>query len=1025
MGGNGNIVDYTFAQVENDTRPYLKVSIFGLEIVGLLDSGATRTILGQPGWEVLRAANLKLHKAEIGNVVLANGHKVDVLGEVSLPIKLKDHIRICQVLVIPNLPHTLIFGADFWKLMGISVNLKDDSWDFLEGDTECHVSSLEGRSKLTLPQQQELDGIIENAKNMMGKGLGCANQVEHVIETSSAPIKQRYYPVSPAIQKIISTELDKMLEDNIVEPSNSAWASPIVMVKKKDGSYRFCVDYRKLNKVTKKDAYPLPYVTHTLDKLRNAKYMSSLDIKSAFWQVPMAEGSKQFTAFTVPGRGLFQFRRMPFGLTNSPATWQRLIDRVLAGELEQYVFVYLDDVIIITQSFEEHKRVLWEVLEKLCQAGLVINYAKCEFCRPELRYLGYVVGEQGLQVDPDKIKCILDIPSPKSVSEVRRFIGVVAWYRRFVPNFSSLIAPITELLKKTKKFIWSEACEEAFRKVKEQLVSAPILSCPDFDFPFIVHTDASGFGLGAVLTQEINGESKVVAYLSRSLNRCERNYSTTERECLAVLWAIDKLRPYLEGMKFTVVTDHASLVWLHNLKDPTGRLARWAMKMQQHDFEIIHRKGKEHLLPDWLSRSVPSACTIVEPNSLPDKWFSRMLDAVRKEPGKYSDWRIEDDKLYKHIRPRYPALATESDSWKEVVQKPSRKALIYKAHDAPLAGHCGVHKTYDRLCQNFYWPKMKQDVASYVRRCTVCQSTKPIRKRPAGHMAIRKIAEKPWEMLSIDLIGPLPRSNRGFLYILTVVDNFSKFPLLFPLRSATAKSVLKVLEDHVFLLFGVPRSIICDNGVQFRSKEFKNLCESYGVEISYTAYYHPQANPSERTNQVIKSMLRAYVADNHRNWDNYLAKIACAIRTATHEATKLTPFFVNFGREMLVNGKSHNFSNQKDVFDAEARSRALEDVRADVKRRLAKISASSCKSYNLRRRNVKYYVNDLVWRKNFVLSESSKYFNAKLAPKYIGPYKVLKIVSPWTYELADQAGKSQGIWHTKDLKPFVPGEVDD
>ncbi|KAG5883240.1 hypothetical protein JTB14_026461 [Gonioctena quinquepunctata] len=337
----------------------------------------------------------------------------------------------------------------------------------------------------------------------MGSSLGCTTVAEHVINCTTAPIKQRYYPVSPVMQAHIDKGLDEMLSLRVIERSSSPWSSPILLVKKKDNTFRFCFDFRKLNAVTERDSYPLPYISSILDKLKNAHYLSTLDIKSAYWQVPVAESSRPFTAFTVPGRGLFQFCRLSFGLHNSPATWQRLIDHVLGLELEPNVFTYLDDIVVIAESFEEHMKILDEVFKLFRNANLTVSSDKCQFFRPEseLKYLGHVEDRNGLHVDSDKVKAMLNIPSPKNVKEVRSINGTFAWYRRFIPDFVTLISPITSLMKKGRKFLWAPECEDSFRGIKECLVSAPVLNCPDFNLPFVVQCDSSGFGIGAVLVQ--------------------------------------------------------------------------------------------------------------------------------------------------------------------------------------------------------------------------------------------------------------------------------------------------------------------------------------------------------------------------------------------------------------------------------------------------------------------------------------------------------------------------------------------
>lgn len=716
------VLDYILAHAGPDERPYLKVEIFGKKLLGLLDTGATHTIVGSSGWKILSDLNIRLNRNGTLVCKVANDQKTSVLGSARVPIKLMDRVKLIDVIVVPDIHHPLILGINFFVSMGIVPNLRKDCWHFdtstVDKDYQldlAKVTSVQGKDALTENQRESLDCLVDQYFELMGDKLGCTSLVEHHIQTNATPIKQRYYRVSPAVQAQIDWELDRMLAEGVVEKSSSAWSSPILLVKKKDGSFRFCVDYRKLNSVTQKDAYPIPFIDSILDKLRDARYLSSLDVKSAYWQVKVAESSRDKTAFTVPSRGLFQFKRMPFGLSNSPATWQRLIDQVLGPELEPFVFVYLDDVVICTPTFEQHLEILEEVFKRLVKAGLTLSREKCQFCRGELRYLGYTVDSHGLHVDPAKVQAILDIPTPRNVSEVRRVIGTASWYRRFIPGFSTIIAPLTALLKKGRNWSWTEECDVALRTIKERLISAPILSRPDFNLPFYVQTDASAYGLGAVLSQHHPDGEYVICYLSRSLTRNERNYSTTERECLAVLWAVEHLRCYLEGYRFYVITDHHSLVWLNNLKEPTGRLARWAVRMQQFDFQIIHRKGKDHIVPDMLSRSVPEVnSSLIEKNpsvsveeTTKDRWYLRMLERVNHNPLRHSKWRVKGAVLYKYVEQNYSDIRGDVDAWKIVLPKEKRRPTIVEHHDDPKCGHAGVYKTYERLAQRFYWPKMR------------------------------------------------------------------------------------------------------------------------------------------------------------------------------------------------------------------------------------------------------------------------------------------------------------------------------
>ena len=822
-----------------------------------------------------------------------------------------------------------------------------------------------------------------------------------------------------------------MLKLGVIEPSKSPWSSPVCLVRKKDDSYRFCIDFRKLNLKTKKDAYPIPYISAILDRLSDARYISSIDIKSAFWQVPLSESSRELTAFTVPGRNLYHFLRMPFGLTNAPATWQRIVDRVLGVDLENHVMVYLDDIIIISKTFSEHLRILGLVFDRLKNAGLIVSEEKCHFCKPELKYLGYIVDAKGLRPDPEKVQAILNIVPPQNITEIRRFIGTASWYRRFVPNFSSIIAPVTRLTRKNIKWEWTAECQQSFNQIKEALVTAPVLTCPDFNRPFVLQTDASHYGLGAILTQQFDEGEKVICYLSRSLTRQEMKLTVTEKECLAVIWSVEKLRHFLEGVHFKVITDHHSLLWLHNLKDPQGRLARWALRLQPYDFELIHRKGKDHVVPDFLSRSVPVAAdalaTIDEPplpsfSSTSDKWYKSMIQRLEDRPDKYPCWRVENGNLFKYVKSNNPNFPDHSSCWKIIVPKDKRKEILFRCHDIPAAGHVGVFKTFWKVSERYHWPKMRSDVARYVRACRICAQNKIEQKRPAGLMGNRPDIKEPWQAISLDYIGPLPRSKQGNTHILVVTDYFSKYVVLFPCRSATAKSLVKCIEESIFLVYGAPQFLTCDNGTQMKSKEFQALCEKYKVKIFYTASYYPRADHTERVNRVIKTMLRSYVQqNNHRTWEDNLSAIGCAIRTSRHETTGFTPYLVNFGREHKLFGS--DFSRDIPSVETERQNYVRERIEAfkQLYQKIhSKIEASHVKNrhnYNLRRRPVSFTVGQEVWRKNKSISDAVNYYSAKLAPEFVGPFRIKKKTGTCTYQLEDEYGNNKGVWHVQDLKP--------
>ena len=519
-------------------------------------------------------------------------------------------------------------------------------------------------------EDQRLQAFLAEELPKFEHVRGPTDRIEHVIRTKGGPpIKQRYRPRNPAMQAVIDTEVDQMLREGVIEPSHSAWSSPIVLVKKKDGRHRFCIDFRRVNEVTEPDAYPLPQIPATIDKLRGVQYLTTLDLKNGYWQVPLSKASRPITAFTVPGRGLMQFRVMPFGLHSAPATFQRLLDAVLGPELEPQVFVYLDDIIIASRTFEEHIDTLREVFRRLRDARLRLNADKCKFCVNRLKYLGHVIDRTGIQTDPEKTDAIAKWPEPKNVRQVRQFIGLASWYRRFIKDFATLATPLTALTKKKAAWAWGENEQRAFDALKTTLTTAPVLACPDFERQFVLQTDASTTGLGAVLTQYFPEGERVIAYASRTLNAAERNYSATELECLAVLWGVRRMRDYLEGYRFKVITDHQSLKWLQKLESPVGRLGRWAFELQQYDFEVQYRKGALNKVADALSRQ--NAAHAVARRGCP--WFRKLWQSVETTPQSVPDYRIEGGRLLRHVLHTLDLTEVPPErQWKECVPKEPR-----------------------------------------------------------------------------------------------------------------------------------------------------------------------------------------------------------------------------------------------------------------------------------------------------------------------------------------------------------------
>ncbi|UYV79737.1 hypothetical protein LAZ67_18000530 [Cordylochernes scorpioides] len=504
---------------------------------------------------------------------------------------------------------------------------------------------------LSPKEQKELKQVLERYGDLFSSRLGRTNLAKHRIDTEDAkPIKHKPYRVSAKERDIIKEQIDEMLTEGIIRPSSSPWSFPVILVKKRDGKYRFCVDYRKLNNVTVKDVYPIPRIDEVMDTLQGSTHFSAIDLRSGYWQVEVEERDKEKTAFTT-AHGLYEFNVMPFGLCNAPATFERNMENMLGNLRWQICLCYLDDVIIYSPDFPTHLKRLEAVFRCFRESNLRLNDKKCRFAFEELEILGYITSKHGIKPAEHNIKAVRNFPRPKKVKEVQSFLGMCSYYRKFIKDFSKIADPLTNLIKKSVSFTWTERQEEAFQTLKTALLSPPILGHFNPNAPTYVHTDASNIGIGATLVQDIGGEEKVISYLSRTLSKAEQNYSTTEKECLAVVWSMSKLRPYLYGRHFKIVTDHHALCWLKNLKDPTGRLARWALKIQEYDFDIIHKSGKKHLDADGLSRGLL-------PETDWDEDFERLfLNQITDEEDKFIE---SDERVLHSTEPNLEKVAVDA-----------------------------------------------------------------------------------------------------------------------------------------------------------------------------------------------------------------------------------------------------------------------------------------------------------------------------------------------------------------------------
>lgn len=534
-----------------------------------------------------------------------------------------------------------------------------------------------------------------------------------------------------------------------------------------------------------------------------------------------------------------------------------------------------------------------------------------------------------------------------------------------------------------------------------------------------MQTDASQDGIGAALIQNQEGNDRVIAYASRTLSGPEKNYSVTEKECLAIVWGIKKMRPYLEGYHFVVETDHQSLKWLQSLKNPTGRLARWVMDLQQYSFDIKYKKGVLNKLADTLSRSPVNICLIEE---IQCTWYDKKLKEIEENPENSPDFKIIDGKLYKHFFDRNDFTEPElSNPWKLCLPENLRNNVLLENHDEPTAGHMGIAKTISRIAKRYYWPGMFRTISNYVRKCLVCQKYKSSQQQTAGMMSFSP-TNGPWDTVSTDLIGPLPRSSKGNNYVIVFQDRFTKWTEVQPIRKATTAKVCEIFRHKILSHFGCPRVVISDNGTQFNSKKFSKFLSTLSIRHHKTSLYTPQANPVERRNKDIRTIISQYCEKDHRKWDQFIPEFIFAINSAVHDSTGFSPAFLNFGRELeLPNGLYKSNEELTPNTEQDVRNRALniskmEEVFELVNLNIERAFTKQSRYYNMKRRDFQYKVGDNVMKRDHHLSSGAKGFASKLASKFSGPFIISKVISPNIYNLKNQSNKEICNVRIKDLK---------
>jgi hypothetical protein len=1081
--------NHTTQSTQSTNCPEIEITINKIKLSALIDTGSNITCMSNQWYDEHKPQLGKHEILPVNNTFIktaTNGKSRRASHIIMVPVNIQQQETLIQILLVPNLIRPLILGMDTirqWKMamdfdneiINMNINNNDIVLKFGQVNVDgilCHIFSDDRlrqyenmhndeilndydsnemnnnenstineetineklqSSILNEEQKKQLTELLLKYQSTFSDQPGLCTKYQHVLQVENPQhFKCQTYPVPLIHQNGVMDEINKMERMGIIERSNSTFINPIIPVIKKSGEIRLCLDARKSNEIITPDYECNQSVNEILAKCQRSKYISSIDLTSSYWQVPLSPESRQYTAFQFRGK-VYQYKVTPFGISTSQAALVRALDKVFDEKADDFTMVYIDDICIISPDFESHLQHLEYIFTKLNEANMTIKFSKSEFCKSSIPFLGYTLTTNGLEMDKSKLAPILNFPTPKNKTQLKSFLGCINYYNKFLAKFSKTVQPLLHLTSKKNKFIWTSKEDEAFAGIKRLFLETNVLHHPDVTKPFYLQTDASDFAVGGHLYQLLdNGDKAAVMFLSRTLQPAEQRFTTTEKELLAIVYCLQKTRYIILGTDLKIITDNHALTFLRTCKLLNNRLTRWILAIQEYNFEILHCKGADNPTADALSRA-PSQHTptgdqhqeltihhierIVSPHlrddlrDLPtlqstDPNLQRIYE-IMSDPDNNPEhtelshtYKIHNQILYKKLK----------DQWLIIVPEQIINKLIWECHLYYL--HCGAKKCFQLLRECFTFKNMNRRIRVQLATCDSCQRCK-INPRPPVGLAQGINCTSKNDQISVDVIGPLPTSVGNVKYILIVIDNFTKFVKLYPMRRANAETILRKLFENHFPNFGLPNKIQSDNGTQFKSNKWIKKLEGNNITPIYSPVYYPQYNIAERPIKEVKRCLRTYCAQRHRNWSRCIPEINNFLNEVYHETTGYTPNELQFGKrdERFWEKIIHN-PFQTDIPLERKLCIASQRIREKRQKRAAKQNRGKTPS--------QFKINDLVLIRSHPLSKAIEGETAKLFEVYEGPFKICDIIGHSTYLVSDLNDQEKyGPYHVTALKKYL------
>lgn len=952
------------------------ITIEDRKMESFIDTGSTVSLMS---FKISKRLKLKIDPSEKITINQLDGSTTS-MGFVFASTTVHLTTKTVKYHVLPNFKYPILLGLDTGFGFGLHIDLEEKTVSIRSPKTRELVTLLGDTT-----EKDRLNALINKYPTVFAQNetdIGRITVAQHRITTvNHPPIQLRAYRRPQSELDEISKQVKEYKEKGLVRDSSSPWAFPVTCVPKKDGGTRLCIDFRRLNAITIDDKMPLPRINDVIDRLQGNKFFTTLDVKWGYWHIEMDPDSVDKTAF-VTHEGHYEWLVMPFGLKNAPATFQRILQRILGPLLYKGAINYLDDIILYSKTFEDHLNLLEKVFNLLKANNVKLKLSKCNFACKEVDYLGYIICPEGVKPSTEKTAAVANFPVPTTYKEIRRFLGLANYYRRFIRDFSTISKPLTTLLQKNQPFHWQDLQQQAFEKLKQKLVSKPVLAIYNKDKPCILYTDASKIGIGATLVQtDDSGLEHPIAYFSKALNEHQGNYTTFELECLAVVEAIDHFEAYL-GLPFKVITDHSALKWLLTLKKPKGRLYRWSIKLSTFTYELFHRAGRSQQHVDALSRA--PVTLLIDANEIKQHQSTADFSEIKQTFNVNGIITVKTNGSTRAIIP--PTLQNK---------------VMSHFHDE--YSHPGKNKTVKLITRFYWWPGMIPQIKSYVASCKTCQLVKQPHRPPIGQMILPSANLEPGQLVGLDTIvmGPAAGSTRH-KYIQVFIDHFSRYVWAFPTTTNTSASIVTLIDKLVQSGIKI-KTILTDCHKNFQSNVLKQCLKRHQIKHIYSTPYHPQTNGIvERINGTLMVKVRASLQDHpHRKWTTLLPKIVADYNNTPHDITGFAPAYLFFG-----NDPSPTYSTPTNNLQ-EARDKARERTQKEQERRK-------------QRYDDKHPISTFdVGTKVLKQVPSNHPSSNKTSPKYTGPYYIIAKITDVTFDISETLSGPTFRAHASQLKQFV------